>query len=50
MLERGVERRVEVQALAVLRDQLFEPGLPDRDAALSQTADLRLVDVDAEDL
>ena len=50
MLERIGEVGGEVQAAAVALDQLGEPRLPDRDAALVQALDLGLVDVDAVDV
>ena len=45
-----VERRREVQAIAVAGDHLGEPGLVDRHLAAAQLLDLRLVDVDAADV
>jgi hypothetical protein len=50
VLERVGDVRREVQALAVLRDQLREAGLVDRDLARLQALDLVGVDVDAVDV
>ena len=50
VLQRVREVRREVQAVAVLLDELGKPRLPDRDPALLEALDLRRVDVDAVDV
>jgi len=50
VLQRRPELGREVQPLAMLGDQLLQPGLPDRDPTLAQAADLLGVDVDAVDV
>jgi hypothetical protein len=50
VLERVREVGGEVQPPAVALHQLGQAGLPDRDAALLEALDLRLVDVDAPDV
>jgi hypothetical protein len=50
VLERVGDVGREVQAAAVLRDEVGEAGLVDRDLAALQAVDLRGVDVDAPDV
>ena len=50
VLERVVQIRGEVQAVAVLLDELRETRLPDRHDALLEAVDLGRVDVDAIDV
>ena len=50
VVQRVRDVRGEVQALAVARDHLRQAGLVDGDLAVPQARDLRLVDVDAEDV